>query len=96
MKLPDIGNQRSFLRDKQVRDHRKRLERQNQEAACTVIQRVLAAYGSQRDKIGDSDLDNEQPVALNVHLTLGDIRRVRDFVIESGHRPADFPTNVTG
>jgi hypothetical protein len=56
-----------------------------------VAQRVLAAYGSQRDDINDSDLDDEQPLSLNVYLTLGDIRRLRMMVILQGKRPADFP-----
>jgi hypothetical protein len=57
-----------------------------------VIQKVLAAYGSQRDKINDSDLDDEQPIALNVYLTLGEVRAGRTAVIQSGARPADFDT----
>jgi len=57
-----------------------------------TLQRVLAAYGSQRDDIGDSDLDNEQPISLNVYLTLGDIRKARRAVMQAGHRPADFTT----
>ena len=40
----------------------------------------------------DSDLDNEQPVTLSVHLTLGDIRWARRFVLNEGARPADFDT----
>lgn len=58
--------------------------------AVTVIQKVLAAYGSQRDDINDSDLDNEQPISLNVRLTLGEIRNARLAVIRAGIRPADF------
>ena len=57
-----------------------------------VLQKVLAAYGSQRDPINDSDLDNEQPISLQVYLTLGEVRRVRQSVIAAGHRPADFYT----
>jgi hypothetical protein len=59
-------------------------------ATLNVIQRVLAAYGSQRDDINDSDLDDEQPLKLTVYLTLGDIRRARMMVIMNGHNPADF------
>lgn len=59
-------------------------------AAVACIQRMLAAYGSQRDPINDSDLDNEQPITLSVHLDLGTIRWARRFVIHTGHNPADF------
>lgn len=59
-------------------------------ATLNVIQRVLAAYGSQRDDINDSDLDDEQPLLLTIHLTLGDIRRARMMVSINGHYPADF------
>lgn len=58
----------------------------------TVIQKVLAAYGNQRDKINDSDLDNEQPISLTVYLTLGELRNARRAAIFAGHRPADFST----
>lgn len=60
--------------------------------AVNVLQKVLAAYGSQRDPINDSDLDNEQPITLTVYMTLGDLRRMRMAVIGAGHRPADFDT----
>jgi hypothetical protein len=58
--------------------------------AINVVQRVLAAYGSQRDRIEDSDLDDEQPITLNIYLTLGDIRMARRFVAALGGNPADF------
>ena len=57
-----------------------------------VMQKVLAAYGSQRDPINDSDLDNEQPISLTVYMTLGELRNARRAVIFAGHRPADFST----
>lgn len=60
--------------------------------SVAVLQKVLAAYGSQRDPINDSDLDNEQPIALHVYLTLGEIRKMRQAVIAAGFRPADFDT----
>lgn len=60
--------------------------------AVAVLQKVLAAYGSQRNQISDSDLDNEQPISLSVYLTLGEVRQVRQAVIRAGHRPADFDT----
>jgi hypothetical protein len=63
--------------------------------AVALLQKVLAAYGSQRDPINDSDLDNEQPISLTVYCTLGELRRARMAVIGAGHRPADFPTRPT-
>lgn len=42
-----------------------------------VLRKVLAAYEAQRDQITDPDLDDEQPITLNVSLTLGDIRKMR-------------------
>jgi hypothetical protein len=60
--------------------------------AVAVLQKVLAAYSSQRDPINDSDLDNEQPITLTVYLSLGELRRARMAVIRSGHYPADFDT----
>ena len=60
------------------------------EATLNVVQRVLAAYGSQRDNINDSDLDDEQPLSLQVYLSLGDIRRARMMVRLQGKNPADF------
>lgn len=59
--------------------------------AADTLQRILAAYGSQRDDIGDSDLDDEQPITLSVSLMLGHIRAARHTVREAGMRPADFP-----
>jgi hypothetical protein len=63
-------------------------------AAVGTLQRILGAYGSQRDHIGDSDLDDEQPIALTVYLHLADIRWARKFVQAHGKYPADF--NVRG
>lgn len=60
--------------------------------AINLLQKVLAAYGNQRNKINDSDLDNEQPIALSVYCTLGEVRAARNAVIHAGHRPADFDT----
>lgn len=64
-----------------------------QAAAVSTLQRVLAAYGNQGCPVGDSDLDNEQPISLSVYLTLGDIRMARRFVMHEGARPADFNTH---
>jgi hypothetical protein len=60
-----------------------------------LLQRVLAAYGSQHDHIGDSDLDDEQPISLTVSCRLGDVRKARNFVRVQGIRPADFSTRPT-
>jgi hypothetical protein len=59
-------------------------------ASLNIVQRILAAYGSQRDDINDSDLDDEQPIGLHIYLSLGDIRRLRMMVILQGKNPADF------
>lgn len=42
-----------------------------------IIAAVLLAAGQQRDPIPDSDLDDAQPISLNIRLTLGDVRRAR-------------------
>lgn len=48
------------------------------EAACeTLLREVLEAFKLQRDDIGDSDLDNEQPVSLHLSTSLGTLRKVR-------------------
>lgn len=64
--------------------------RRETEALVNVVQRTLAAYGTQRDDVGDSDLDNEQPIVLMVRMTLGDLRRARIAISALGHFPADF------
>jgi hypothetical protein len=43
-------------------------------ARARIVDAVLEAAG-RRDVIGDSDLDGEQPVSVNVVLSLGDLRR---------------------
>lgn len=43
----------------------------------SVLGRLLANYDTDRDHIGDSDLDNEQPIAITFRGTLGDIRNAR-------------------
>lgn len=42
-----------------------------------VCKAVLAAFDAQRAPQNDADLDDEQPISLNVRLTLGDVRRMR-------------------
>lgn len=42
-----------------------------------LADQVLAAYDATDRHIGDSDLDDEQPVSLHVRTTLGDIRFFR-------------------
>ena len=61
-----------------------------QGGSIELFQKVLAAYGTQRDKINDSDLDDEQPISLTIRMTLGDVKRIRRAVLEANHRPADF------
>jgi hypothetical protein len=48
--------------------------------AHPIPRKLIAAYDEQRDAIPDSDLDNEQPITLTVHLTIGDIRLARQVV----------------
>lgn len=45
--------------------------------AYGILQRLIANYESQRDQINDSDLDNEQPIAITFRGTLNDIRNAR-------------------
>lgn len=42
-----------------------------------IEKQVLAAYDASDRHIPDSDLDDEQPIALLVRTTLGEIRRMR-------------------
>lgn len=42
-----------------------------------IARLVLACYDSTDRHIPDSDLDNEQPISLNVRMKLGDIRKLR-------------------
>lgn len=48
--------------------------------SLSILHRVLAAYANDRDEIPDSDLDNEQPITLQLRCTLGDIRNARTAV----------------
>lgn len=43
-------------------------------------QLILDAYRLADRDIPDSDLDDEQPISLNVRMTLGDVRRIRSNV----------------
>ena len=43
----------------------------------TIEEIILNAYDKADRAIGDSDLDDEQPLSLNIRLTLGDIRSLR-------------------
>lgn len=45
--------------------------------SISILQRLLANYDTDRDHIGDSDLDNEQSIAITFRGTLGDIRNAR-------------------
>ena len=49
-----------------------------QAAIARILARVLDAYDEVNDP-GMSDLDNEQPVALHIHILLGDIRAIRSL-----------------
>lgn len=39
--------------------------------------KIVRAFVEQRDPIADSDLDDEQPITLQVTLTLGEWRRFK-------------------
>lgn len=45
--------------------------------SVAILQRLLANYKTDRDEIGDSDLDNEQPINIQFRGTLTDIRNAR-------------------
>lgn len=42
-----------------------------------LAEQVIAAYDATDNHIGDSDLDDEQPISILVRATLGDLRRAR-------------------
>lgn len=48
----------------------------NSEAVSRIVARVLEDY-SRQDNPGYSDLDNEQPISIHIHVSLGDLRRLR-------------------
>lgn len=61
-----------------------------------LLSAILVAAREQRDPIPDSDLDNEQPISLNIRLTLGDARELSIFEgedITRGVMTGRFPTN---
>ncbi len=45
---------------------------------------IAKARAEQRDEIGDSDLYDEQPIRLDVSLTLGDARAATRLAREGG------------
>lgn len=54
--------------------------------ACAPI--VHAAIAEERkDAIGNSDLDDEQPVALTIRTTLGAVRKARSALFVVGLHP---------
>lgn len=56
----------------------KALELKARNAALENVARlVMASYNATDRHIPDSDLDDEQPLTLDVRLTLGDIRSIR-------------------
>ena len=42
-----------------------------------IERQTLAAYEAADRRIPDSDLDDEQPITLQVMTTLGEVRRIR-------------------
>ena len=60
---------------------------ENREATDRVIERVLQAHDEQGDPIPESDLDNEQPIPLTLHVLLGDLRALRSLRARAPKRP---------
>jgi hypothetical protein len=60
-----------------VTSERARLSNIAESYSVSVLQRLVANYDTDRDHIGDSDLDNEQPISITFRGTLGDIRNAR-------------------
>lgn len=52
--------------------------------ACAPIARAVIAE-EKKDEIGNSDLDNEQPVTIQIRTTLGVIREARRALFVVGH-----------
>lgn len=46
-------------------------------ARDAVMLATILAFEQQRDPIGDSDLDDEQPITLTIQTRLGFLRRMR-------------------
>lgn len=54
--------------------------------ACAPIAHAAIAE-EKKDEIGNSDLDDEQPVALTIRTTLGQIREARRALFVAGVHP---------
>jgi hypothetical protein len=54
-----------------------------------IMRRILTAIledYSRQDNPGYSDLDNEQPISIHIHVSLGDLRRLRSSATTVGTR----------
>lgn len=49
------------------------------DARDAVMLATILAFEQQRDPVGDSDLDDEQPITLTVRTRLGFIRRAQSL-----------------
>lgn len=54
--------------------------------ACAPIAHAAIAE-ERKDAIGNSDLDDEQPVALTIRTTLGAVRKARSALFVAGVHP---------
>lgn len=59
-------------------------------ARDAIMLATLLAFETQRDPIGDSDLDDEQPITLTVTTRLGFVRKAR--TLYAGDATALVPT----
>lgn len=65
---------------------RRRAKAKLGEARDAIAMQAIVACDQQRDAIGDSDLDDEQPIRLSIVTRLGFIRKARQFY-QWGHEP---------
>lgn len=49
------------------------------DARDAIMLATILAFEQQRDPIGDSDLDDEQPITLTIHTRLGFLRRMQQL-----------------
>lgn len=70
--------------------HHERLKAMAALPVPVIEHQTLAAYDASDRHIPDSDLDDEQPITLEIRTTLGEVRRIRrtHAMIEHGARLA--------
>jgi len=54
--------------------------------ACAPLAHLVIAQ-EKRDEIGNSDLDDEQPVTITIRTTLGAVRNARRWLFVAGIHP---------